>query len=423
MSSARPGLLRAVSALEYRDYRLLFLSTVVSSMGFQLQAITNLWQIYELTGSALQIGITGLARAVPILLFSLAGGVVADRFDRRRIIMATQLLNGCFALFLAFVTITGVVQVWHIYLVTFLNASLMSMSGPGRRAIIAGLVPRHELMNAMALNQTVQQLSRIVAPSLAGVLIYWIGVPVSYFITAIATLITAAWLTFIHVAPLPDRPKVSPLEDLVEGLAFVRMRSVILSLLMTDLASQLFGSYQVLLPFISDRFDAGPAGYGLLSSAPAVGALIGATVIMSLGDVRYKGVWIVGAILAYCVCLVGLAFAPWYALAWVVVMLLGFTDSMQATPRNAVIQLVTPNELRGRVSAFQGMLVNGGPGLGQGLMGAAAGAVGGPFALVAGAIACAVLNIVVLVKRRDLRARDLAMDDEAKPEPATPIRA
>jgi MFS family permease len=416
-------LLRAVSALEYRDYRLLFLSTVVSSMGFQLQAITNLWQIYELTGSALQIGITGLARAVPILLFSLAGGVVADRFDRRRIIMATQLLNGCFALFLAFVTITGVVQVWHIYLVTFLNASLMSMSGPGRRAIIAGLVPRHELMNAMALNQTVQQLSRIVAPSLAGVLIYWIGVPVSYFITAIATLITAAWLTFIHVAPLPDRPKVSPLEDLVEGLAFVRMRSVILSLLMTDLASQLFGSYQVLLPFISDRFDAGPAGYGLLSSAPAVGALIGATVIMSLGDVRYKGVWIVGAILAYCVCLVGLAFAPWYALAWVVVMLLGFTDSMQATPRNAVIQLVTPNELRGRVSAFQGMLVNGGPGLGQGLMGAAAGAVGGPFALVAGAIACAVLNIVVLVKRRDLRARDLAMDDEAKPEPATPIRA
>jgi MFS family permease len=316
-----------------------------------------------------------------------------------------------------------VVQVWHIYLVTFLNASLMSMSGPGRRAIIAGLVPRHELMNAMALNQTVQQLSRIVAPSLAGVLIYWIGVPVSYFITAIATLITAAWLTFIHVAPLPDRPKVSPLEDLVEGLAFVRMRSVILSLLMTDLASQLFGSYQVLLPFISDRFDAGPAGYGLLSSAPAVGALIGATVIMSLGDVRYKGVWIVGAILAYCVCLVGLAFAPWYALAWVVVMLLGFTDSMQATPRNAVIQLVTPNELRGRVSAFQGMLVNGGPGLGQGLMGAAAGAVGGPFALVAGAIACAVLNIVVLVKRRDLRARDLAMDDEAKPEPATPIRA
>src|SRR4051794_25970930 len=112
MSSARPGLLRAVSALEYRDYRLLFLSTVVSSMGFQLQAITNLWQIYELTGSALQIGITGLARAVPILLFSLAGGVVAARFARRRIIMATQLLNGCLALFLAFVTITGVVQVW-----------------------------------------------------------------------------------------------------------------------------------------------------------------------------------------------------------------------------------------------------------------------------------------------------------------------
>ncbi len=421
MSSNRPSLRHAAVALQHRDFRLLFLSTVVSSVGSQLQTISNTWQVYELTGSALQIGITGVARAVPIILFSLAGGVVADRLDRRRIIMTTQLLNGLFALFLAIVTVTHTVQVWHIYLVIFLNASLVAVSGPGRRAIIAGLVPRHHLMNAMALNQTVHDASRVVAPSVAGLLIAFVGLPISYFINAIAMLVTAAWLTFIKVAPLPDRPKVSAFRDLVEGLGFLRYRSIILVLLMTDFISQLFGSYQVLLPIFADSYGVGPAGFGLLSSAPAVGALLGAAVVMSMGDVGYKGVWIVGAILAYSACLVALALTPWFFLAWIVVVALGFTDTMQSVPRNAIIQLVTPDELRGRVSAFQNMLINGGPGLGLGLMGGAAGVVGAPLALIGGAATCAILTVGVLVGRRDLRTRDLAMSND--PEPVGGARA
>lgn len=410
MSEARPGFTRIFSALEHRDYRLLFFSSAVSTVGGQLQGLTNTWQIYTLTGSALQIGLSGVARAVPIIVFSLAGGVIADRFDRRRIILFTQVMNALFALFLGLVTVTGVVEVWHIYLVTFLNASLMAVSSPGRRAIIAGLVPRHHLMNALALNQSIFQLARIIAPSLAGVLIALIGLPVSYFVNGVATLISAVGLIFVRVQPLPERARSSPLHDLAEGLAFIRRRTIILALLGTDLAAMLFGSYQVLLPIFADRFETGAAGFGLLSSSAAIGALVGTAGVLSLGDVKYKGYIIVGAILAYCFALIALAIASWFVLAWLIVFALGFTDAVQSTPRNAVIQLVTPDGLRGRVSSFQNMLVNAGPGMGLGLMGAAAGLLTGPVALVVGAITCAVINIGVLVRSRDLRARDLAME-------------
>src|SRR5688572_29923932 len=165
MRERRPGLRRAFSALSYRDFRLLFMSQMVSSVGGQLQQFTTTWQIFLLTGSPLHIGLTGVARAVPILCFSLIGGVVADRFDRRRMIIFTQIMTGLTSLVLGLDTLLGTIEVWHIYAITFLNSSLMALSGPGRRAIIASLVPRHELMNAMALNQNVMQLSRIFAPS------------------------------------------------------------------------------------------------------------------------------------------------------------------------------------------------------------------------------------------------------------------
>src|SRR5437763_13966423 len=149
MKDERAGLSRAFVALEHRAFRWLFLSSVTSGIGGQLQTVANLWQIYALTGSALHLGLTGLARAVPVILFSLAGGVIADRFDRKKIIMSTQIANGCVALTLGVLSATGLVQVWHIYAATFLNATMMSASAPARRAVLASIVPRGHLVNAM----------------------------------------------------------------------------------------------------------------------------------------------------------------------------------------------------------------------------------------------------------------------------------
>ncbi|MBM2811758.1 MAG: hypothetical protein HW416_2517, partial [Chloroflexi bacterium] len=259
MSEPR-GLGRAFVALQHRSFRLLFLSSVTSGVGNHLQTICSLWQIYALTGSAIHLGLNGLVRAVAIVLFSLVGGVIADRVGRKKVIIFTQVANGFFTLVLALLTATGLVDVWHIYVVAFLNATLMSVAGPARRAVIVSLVPRHHVVNAMALNSSVMKIDRIVAPSLAGVLIAVVGLPLTYLIDTVAYFVTAAALGFVDLGPLPARSQASPLKDVLEGLAFVRARSVILVLLATDAAAMLFGSYEVLLPILADNFDMGPTG-------------------------------------------------------------------------------------------------------------------------------------------------------------------
>jgi MFS family permease len=407
LAVGRSGLTRGFVALEHRAFRLLFLSTVTSGVGGQLQTTANLWQIYALTNSPLQVGLNGLARAIPIILFSLIGGVIADRIDRKKIIVFTQTANAVVALALGTLTLTGAVHVWHIYAATFLNATFMSASAPARRAVVASLVPRQHLVNAMALQSSVNQIQRIVAPSLAGVLIAAFGLPITYGVNGLVQIFTAVNLTHVPFGAVPERPEGSPLRNLLEGLAFVRMRSIILVLLATDAAAMLFGNYVAVLPVIAANFDVGPVGFGLLASAPALGGMVGTTLIMYLGDFNYKGRMITASILVFCGFLVLLGLAPWFWLALVAAVGLGLSDSMQATPRNAAIQLIAPDELRGRVSSFQQMLVNGVPSLGQSTLGAAAGALGVPVAVVSGALICAAINVGIFIQRSDLRAREM----------------
>ena len=279
--SPSPSLTRGFVALEHRAFRLLFYSTITSGVGGQLQQTANLWQLYAITGSPLHVGLNGLARAIPIICFSLIGGVIADRFDRKKIIITTQTANACVALVLGGLTLTGRIQIWHIYAATFLNATMMSASAPARRAVVASIVPRHHLVNAMALQSSVNQIQRIVAPSLAGVLIAAFGLPITYSVNGIVHFITAFNLSFVPLGPLPTRPTGSPLRNVLEGLAFVRMRSIILVLLATDAAAMLFGNYVAVLPVIADNFDVGPAGFGVLSSAPAIGGMAGTILLLN----------------------------------------------------------------------------------------------------------------------------------------------
>jgi MFS family permease len=203
--------------------------------------------------------------------------------------------------------------------------------------------------------------------------------------------------------------------SLVEGLSFVRVQTIILVLLSLDSATMLLGSYQVLLPVLAGRFDMGPAGYGLLASAPAIGGFTGALTIMYLGDFPYKGRLISAAFFAYAGCLAAMALAPAFPVAFAVAIGLGLSDSLQAATRNAVVQLMTPDHLRGRVSSFQSMLTGGVPALGQGLLGAAAGLIGAPIALLTAAVICATFNLGMTSRRPDLRARNLGATLEYTP--------
>lgn len=424
MQEHRPGLRHAFIALQYGGFRQLFISSLVSSFGGSLQNITNLWLIYLITGSALHLGLTGLTRAVPLVFFSLVGGVVADRFDRKKVIVFSQVWSGLITMALAVLAFTGLIDVWHIYLAGFLGSAVSSLSGPAQRAAIANLVPRHHLMNAMAVNFTTRRFTSIVAPSTGGILLELIGAPLTYGLNGVAHLITSFTLMQIDFGELPARGSSGALDDLVEGFAFLKRRSIILVILGADGIAMFFGWYQVLLPIIADQFGMGAAGYGFLASASAVGGLVGATAVMSLGNVPYKGLFISGGILLYSGFLVLLAVAPWYFLAFIAVAGLGLSDSIQTTPRTALVQLLTPDEFRGRVSSFQQLIQAGGPAFGQGAMGAAAGLLTAPLALITGAAICAILQIILLVTQKELRDRDLGsvpVESEA-PLRAAPIR-
>jgi MFS family permease len=426
----RPGLRQAVAALQHRDYRLFYVALLAAAIGGQFQSTASLIQIYDLTHSPLHLGLTGLARGLPTFVLSLMGGVFADRVDRRLLIFGSQAVNGLGAIVLAALTVSGLIDVWHIYAVMLLNGSLAALSSPARSALIPNLVPRHHLLNAIALNSTVWQTANIVGPSLAGLMISAIavaagtdasgsmalGLAAAYAANGLTHLITLGALAAMRMGPVPPRPREGALRSVVVGLSFIsRERSIILALLATDSAAMLFGTYRALTPIFADALGVGPEGIGLLFAAPGVGSLLGAAVIMSLGDFRYKGWVVVGGILAYCVGLAVFALSPWFSLSLITSVALGVFDSVQATPRNGVIQLLTPDELRGRVSAFQYMLVNGMPSLGQTLSGGAAALLGAPLALTVGAAICAVIVLGIAAARPDLRDENLGATPAPRP--------
>ncbi len=197
------------------------------------------------------------------------------------------------------------------------------------------------------------------------------------------------------------------MKALAEAMSFLKKRSIIPILLAMDSAAMFFGAYRILMPIFADNLGVGAQGLGLLLSVSGMGAILGAGVIMSLGDVRYKGRYVLIGILAYCAGLVGLAVAPWFTLALLMSASLGFSDSVQAIPRNTVIQAITPDEIRGRVSSFQSMLTNGVPSLGQMQVGAVAALIGAPLTLIVGAVLCAATVISVVSARSDVMSRDL----------------
>ena len=403
MSQNQSGLGRALSALAYRDFRRFATSLLLTSLGAQLLQTAILWQVYEMTGSALLLGLSGLARAAPHMMLSLVGGVIADRLNRVHLIQAGQVTNAVLLLTLAALTLTGALEVWHLYVITFLNSAFSAVTQPARTALVPSLVPQGNLVNAVALNATIGQTSQIFGPALAGVAIATVGLEVAYLLSGLLYLTAMAAIIGVLTAPVSSQTKESPWSSFMHGMIFVRSRPVITSLLLLDLGATVLGSYRALLPIFAEALGAGAAGYGMLSAAPGIGSLLGAGFILSLGDMKYKGLYTVFGVLAYAGALAVLALSPWILLTLVAASLLGTTNSIQMIPRNTVILAISPDALRGRVEAFRSMMAGGGPPLGYTLSGGLAAVFGAPLAVVMGAVACAVLVAAVGILRSELR--------------------
>ena len=391
MPQSRTGLRQAFSAVTYGDFRRFAMAQLFTSLGTQLLQTAVFWQVFELTGSALLLGLTGMARAAPHIVLSLAGGVIADRLNRVRLIQAGQVMNAVLLVALAILTVTGAVEVWHLYLITLLNSAFTAVTQPARTALIPSLVPPKSLVNAVALNTTIGNTSQITGPALAGVSIATVGLGPAYLLNGLLYLAAVISIVGVRTPTMEPNPGESPWQSFVDGLSFVRSRPVIISLLILDLGAVLLGSYRALLPILAAMLGVGAGGYGLLSAMPGVGSLIGAGFILSLGDMKYKGLYTIFGVLGYSAALALLALSPWFYLTLLAASLLGATNSIQMIPRNSVILAISPNALRGRVEAFRGMLAGGGPPLGYALSGGMAAALSAPLALVIGAAACALL--------------------------------
>lgn len=387
------SIVRPWSSLLIRDFGLLWSASVIATVGSRLRQVANFYQVYALSGSSLKLGLTGFFQAIPFILFGLFGGAVADVFDRKKLIAITQFLNILPGLALGLLTATGAIQVWHIYVVSVINSLVQAFGQPARTAIMPSLVPPSHLMNAITLTTATQQVSFLFGPVVAGVLIDHLGLDSTYFIDAALHIPVVAAILAIRSAGRPGgRTRRVSFQSMVEGVEFIWTERIIFGLCLLDFGVVLVGYYQPILPiFASDVFGVGATGLGMLYGAPAVGAILGLLTLLLAGNVQRKGVLSVVAALCFAasLALFGLSKSFWMAVT--AVGALGFTDAIGVSVRRTVVQLLAPDELRGRANSIIGVFAQSTNALGAVLAGAVVALIGAPKAVLVGGALCVVI--------------------------------
>lgn len=375
--------------LRNKDFDLYWTGVVLSQVGSRGTIAANLYQVYTLSGSLATTGLVGAAQAVALVVLSPLGGVYADRLDRRRLLQWSQGLALVVSGLLAALSLAGHITTWQVLASVVLTTAAATFDQPARQALIPALVPEQQLAQAFALINPSRELAVLLGPALAGVLIAVDGPGLMYLVDALTYAVLVVDLGLIRVAHLPGAPRHESIRRQIgEGFSFVRHRRIVWMMMSLDLSATLFSSYRVVLPALAvNRLHIGAAGYGLLSSTPSLGALLATYIVFRVvGRSHRLGRVLLLATVAYGLSAILLARAGVVPLAVVALLLLGASDAMATTIRQAAVQLETPHELRGRVSATYQMASKGGPALGDTLMGAAAGAMGPGTSLVLGGV-------------------------------------
>jgi MFS family permease len=373
--------------LRNRDFDLYWSGVVLSQIGTRGTLAANLYQVYELSGSLARTGLVGAAQAVAVLVLSPLGGAYADRLDRRRLLQASQALAMVVAAAITVLSFTESILTWEVLVSVVLTSAAAAFDQPARNALIPALVPDRQLPQAFALLNPSRELAVLLGPALCGLLIAAGGPGLMYLVDAATYAILVVDLGMIRVARLPGAPRRESLwRQIGEGFAFVRRRRIVWMMMSLDLSATLFSSYRVVLPSLAvHRLHLGATGYGLLASMPSLGALAATyTVFRVVGRNHRLGGVLLAATVAYGFSAILLARAGVTPLVVLALLLLGACDAMATTVRQAAVQLETPHDLRGRVSATYQMASRGGPALGDTLMGSAAGALGPALSLVCG---------------------------------------
>ncbi|HEY7165968.1 MAG TPA: MFS transporter [Candidatus Binatia bacterium] len=404
------------SPLRHRDFRVFWTALLLSSVGSQFTTVAIAWQVYELTNSPLQLGLIGLARAVPQMGILLFGGLLADAMNRRKLMMCTQASLLCVSAALAFIAVTGRTTTLTLYAATMLLALFNSLESPSRQAIVANLVPREDLAPAMALTNTQRYIATIAGPSIAGVVLGFLGSAICYTVDAVSWLIMICALLLIRTRSQERGGwRTVTLRSLGDGFHFVWGHAVIFPLLMMDFGVNFFGSVRSLFPiFARDILAVGPKGMGILYAASAAGSLLGAAAFSSVGEVRRAGRWILAGVTVYGVCIVLFAASHAFLISVLLLVGSGVGDIISSILRGTINQLATPDSLRGRMSAINTLFTNSGPQLGQFEAGFLAAFIGAQFSAMTGGLI--ILLIVAVLVLRFPHVRDFELSENARAE-------
>lgn len=383
------------ASLRYRDYSLLFLLSLCATTAQQMRQTQNFYQVYEISGSAFQLGLTGVAQGVPIFFFGLFGGTLADFVDRKKLILLTTLGNLLVAVTLGVLTLTGLIQVWHIQAGTAMTSALNIVLNPTRMSLISYVVPRTHLTNAVSLNSAISQGSHFIGPMLGGLSLAWMSTGNAYLFNALFYLPAVFAIVSLTIPPSaePSREKLA-FASLLGGVTFLFSEPVVLAMVLLDFVIVGVGYYRPLLPiFAKDILLVGPAGFGMMSSAPAVGGMIGTVTLLVIRDIKSKGMLALWSFLAYALALGAFALSAnlWISLGLLGVM--GLANSLQAVMRQTSFHLLTPQQVRGRAFAVFQMFSQGANSVGATEVGFMAALIGAPGSLLFG---CAVGTILTL---------------------------
>lgn len=379
-------------ALRYRDFRLYWFGTLASVTGYQMFQFSQLWLIYKLTDSPLYLGYLGLAQAIPAIVLNLIGGVVADRFNRRILILTTQILNAALIATLAMLTLLGQVQVWHVLAIAVGAGAVNAFDYPARQAIYPTLIEPPAMMSAVALNSAVWQGVRIVAPALAGFIIAAASTHFVFFLAAAGFLVMAAIMVALKVPPAPPRLPSSPLKDLLQGLAFIKTNFVFSFLIGMTFFNSFFGmSYMTMMPVFAVKIlDVGAKGQGQLLSISGLGALLITLWMGSRNSSGREGLRVIGGAVLFGVAVAAFALTSQmigsFPLALALMFLIGVFSSTYMIAIMTSLQIMVPDEMRGRVMGFYSMTWSIMP-LGGMQAGAIANILGAHWALVIGGLA------------------------------------
>ena len=379
-------------ALRYPAFLKYWLGTLASVSGFQMFQFAQGWLAFEMTGSPLFLGYVWLANAIPAILLNLFGGVIADLFDKRKLIQVTQLLTASLIFLLAVMTMLDLVHIYNLIIIAFFAGAVNAFDQPARQALYPHLIDRKVMMSAVAMNAAIWQGTRIIAPAAAGAIVYYLGTSNTFFIAGAGFVVMALVISSLKIPPIERGGSGNPAKDMLEGVNFIAKNSIFSFLIGMTFFNSFFGlAYITMMPvFAVDVLKVGSGGQGILMGVGGVGALFTTLLLGSIGNIRQKGLLLIGGAIAFGTALVAFAMAEQYhgsfPLALGILFFVGIFNSIYMVSIMSSLQIMVPGRMRGRVMGFYGMTWSIMP-LGGFQAGLMAENIGAPFAVALGGLA------------------------------------